>query len=245
MSGVMARKSNEEIPLSIYPTTLCDYTAGMHLVQAILLALLHRERTGHGQQVAVSLFESMLAMQMQEVASGLQRGTEVNWGAMPLTGVFETADGAVVMVGAFKLNPLQDICAALGLPDLSADPRYATLAEQKRRKPELQRLFSERFRTNTTRHWLDRLEERDLLCSPVLTLRQALEHEQTRMNGTVIHLDGDHARPVIGSPLRMASGAFQVRHLPPRLGADGREILTEAGCSEQRIDDLKSSGVLA
>ncbi|MCR5857490.1 CaiB/BaiF CoA-transferase family protein [Mesorhizobium sp. J428] len=245
MSGVMARKSNEDVPLTIYPTTLCDYTAGMHLAQAILLALLHRERTGSGQQVAVSLFESMLAMQMQEVASGLQRQSEVNWGAMPLTGVFETTDGAVVIVGAFKLNPLQDICIALGLPDLSADPRYATLAEQRVRKSELQKLFADRFRTNSTRHWLDRLEERDLLCSPVLTLRQALEHEQTKINGSVIYLDDDPARPVIGSPLMLAPDAFRLRHRPPKLGENGKTILAEAGYSEQRIGDLQASGVLA
>ena len=60
----------------------------MHLVQAILLALLQRERTGRGQQVAVSLFESMLAMQMQEAAMGLMRGRDFSWGAYPLTGAF-------------------------------------------------------------------------------------------------------------------------------------------------------------
>src|SRR5690606_23736879 len=46
LSGVMLRKCNDDEPLTIYATSLCDYSAGMHLVQAILLALLHRERTG-------------------------------------------------------------------------------------------------------------------------------------------------------------------------------------------------------
>ena len=124
----MRRKCNDDEPLTVYATALCDYTAGMHLVQAILLALLQREKTGRGQQVAVSLFESMLAMQMQEAAMWLQRDRHFSWGAYPLTGGFETSDGALVLVGAFKTNPLQDICAALGLPDLSADPRYATFA---------------------------------------------------------------------------------------------------------------------
>ena len=69
------------------------------------------------QAVSVSLFESMLAMQIQEAAMWLQRQKDLNWGAFPLTGVFETTDGAVVLVGAFKANPLQDICKALDLPD--------------------------------------------------------------------------------------------------------------------------------
>ena len=54
----------------------------------------------------------------------LMRERDFSWGAMPFTGCFETTDGAIVIVGAFKANPLQEICIALGLPDLSADPRF-------------------------------------------------------------------------------------------------------------------------
>src|SRR5271168_2577708 len=68
LSGVMARRSDPSVPLSVYATTFGDYTAGMHLVQAILLALLQRAQTGRGQAVSVSLFESLLALQMQEAA---------------------------------------------------------------------------------------------------------------------------------------------------------------------------------
>ena len=106
MSGVMHRRADPSLPLSVYPTALADYAAGMHLVQGILLALLQREKTGEGQQIAVSLFNSMLAMQMQEAAAWMMRGQDLNWAAMPLCGVFETTDGAIVMVGAFKKNPL-------------------------------------------------------------------------------------------------------------------------------------------
>ena len=181
LSGVMRRKCNDDEPLAVYATSLCDYTAGMHLVQAILLALLQREKTGRGQQVAVSLFESMLAMQMQEAAMWLQRGRHFSWGSYPLTGGFETTDGAIVLVGAFKTNPLQDICAALGLRDLSADQRYATFAGQVAHKAELQAMFRERFASNTTEYWLARLDEQDLLCAPVLTLAEALGHDQTEV----------------------------------------------------------------
>src|SRR6266849_5746968 len=74
MSGVMARRADDALPLSIYATTFADYSAGMHLVQGVLLALLQRARTGHGQMVSVSLYDSMLAMQMQEAAMAMMRG---------------------------------------------------------------------------------------------------------------------------------------------------------------------------
>jgi formyl-CoA transferase len=214
----------------------------MHLVQAILLALLQREKTGRGQAVSVSLFESMLAMQIQEAAMWLQRQKDLNWGAFPLTGVFETTDGAVVLVGAFKANPLQDICKALDLPDLSQEPRFASFADKVANKAELQRLFRERFATNTTEYWLGRLEEQDLLCAPVLTLPQALDHGQTKVNGSIIELDG--SIPVLGSPLTMDPNAFRLRHSPPELGGDGRAVLEEAGYPENEIDRLVETGAL-
>ncbi len=245
LSGVMLRKCNDDEPLAVYATALCDYTAGMHLVQAILLALLQREKTGRGQEVAVSLFESMLAMQMQEAAMWLQRGRHFSWGSYPLTGGFETANGAIVLVGAFKTNPLQDICAALGLPDLSADQRYATFAGQVAHKAELQAMFRERFASNTTEYWLARLDERDLLCAPVLTLAEALGHDQTKANGTVVAFNGEAgALPLVGSPLTMNKGAFQLRRPPPALGADGEAVLGEAGYSAERIAALKQTGIV-
>lgn len=243
LSGVMMRKADPGLPLAIYSTALCDYTAGMHLVQAILLALMQREKTGRGQAVAVSLFESMLAMQIQEAAMWLQRQKDLNWAAFPLTGVFETTDGAVVLVGAFKANPLQDICRALDLPDLSQEPRFATFADKVAAKPELHGLFRARFASNTTEYWLGRLEEQDLLCAPVLTMPQALDHPQTKVNGSIIELDG--GIPVLGSPLTMDPAAFRLRHAPPDLGGDGRAVLEEAGYSAEQIDRLVESGALA
>lgn len=243
LSGVMHRRPNPDQKLSVYSTALADYSAGMHLVQSILLALLQRDRTGVGQQVSVSLYDSMLAMQMQEAAMWLQRQRDLNWGSFPLTGVFETTDGALVLVGAFKANPLQDICRALDLPDLSADPRHATFAAQVATKAELQARFAERFATDTTAYWLGRLEEQDLLCAPVQTIAEALASEQTAANGMIVGYGDD--MKLIGSPLTMDPSAFQLRRPPPRLGQHGSEVLAEAGFDPERIAALKAAKVVA
>jgi crotonobetainyl-CoA:carnitine CoA-transferase CaiB-like acyl-CoA transferase len=242
LSGVMARRSDPSVPLSVYATTFGDYTAGMHLVQAILLALLQREKTGRGQEVAVSLFESLLALQMQEAAMWLQRRRDLNWGGFPLTGVFATTDGAVALVGAFKANPLQDICRALDLPDLSAEPRYATFAGMVEHKPVLQAMFRERFATNTTAHWLARLEAQDLLCAPVQTMAEALAAPQTEVNGTVVEVGG---RRFIGTPLTMDEAAFRVRRSSPRLGEHSAEILRELGYAAEVVDELRRAKIVA
>jgi crotonobetainyl-CoA:carnitine CoA-transferase CaiB-like acyl-CoA transferase len=245
LTGVMMRKSDATHPLAIYPTALADYSAGMHLFQGILLALLQRQRSGEGQAINVSLYSSMLAMQMQEAAMWLMRERELNWGAMPLSGAFATSDGALVMVGAFKTNPLQEICIALGLDDLSADPRYATPEKQAAERPALQAIFRERFATNTTDYWIARLEKQDLLCAPVRSLAEALDDPQTEVNAMIVEAKGDSETVrLVGSPLDMSAAPFAIRRPPPPLGADGAAILAEFGYDAGRIAELKAAKVL-
>lgn len=229
MSGVMARRADDSVPISVYPTALADYSAGMHMVQGILLALLHRARTGEGQKVSVSLYNSMLAMQMQEAAMIMMADSEVNWAAMPLSGVFDTQDGALVLVGAFKENPLRDICTALGLEDLSRDPRFCNLNQQFKHKAELQAMFRACFATGTRAHWLARLEAQDLLCAPVRDLREALVDPQTLHNQMLMEGQGE-GQPVkfIGSPIQMSEAPVTLRRAPPRLGQHTDEILAQA-----------------
>lgn len=227
MTGVMEKTSDPSIPQSIYPTTLCDYSAGMHLVQGILAALLGREKTGVGQQVDVSLYDSMIAMQMQEAAQWSKHREVLNWAAMPLTGVFGTTDGALVVVGAFKANPLQDICNALEIADISGE--YPDLATQRKHKAFLQNLFRETIATNSTAYWLARLEEQDLLCGPVRSLGEALDDPQTAINDMLLNMDhpvlGDLT--VVGSPVHLSDAPVTVRQTPPRLGEHTDEIIAE------------------
>lgn len=245
-TGVMQRKADPHYPTAIYPTPLADYSAGMHLVQGILLALLDRERTGVGQRVEVSLYNSMLAMQMQEATMQLMRERELNWALMPLSGCFETTDGAIVLVGAFKANPLRDICAALGLPDLSTETRFSDLPHLFENRDEIRGILRDRFATESSAYWLAKLEEQDLLCAPVKDLAEALADPQTAHNGMLLefeHSDGVKVQTV-GSPISMGGGGTVVRHAPPRLGQHSRVVLAELGYSEERIDALTAGGVV-
>lgn len=227
MSGVMEKTQDPSIPKSIYPTTLCDYSAGMHLVQGILAALLMREKTGRGQKVDVSLYDSMIAMQMQEAAQWSKHHEVLNWAAMPLTGVFDTTDGAIVIVGAFKTNPLRDICTSLEIGDLSPD--YPTLEVQRTNKPFLQQIFRDQIATNSSAYWLERLEAQDLLCAPVRTLGDALADKQTEVNNMLWPIDHPVLGPikVVGSPVHLSDAPMQVHRLPPRLGEHTDEVLQD------------------
>jgi len=238
LTGVMARRADASVPVSIYPTALADYTAGMHMVQGILLALLQRERTGEGQKISVSLYNSMLAMQMQEAAMVMMEDSEVNWAAMPLSGVFDTQTGPLVLVGAFKANPLRDICTALGLEDLSLDARYATLKAQFANKAALHAIFHERFASNTREHWLVKLEEQDLLSAPVRDMREALVDPQTLHNGMILEggTPSGRALKFIGSLIQMSAAKAALRREPPKLGQHTAEVLAEARALIEEAD---------
>ena len=229
MSGVMMRRADASIPMSIYPTTLCDYTAGMHLVQAVLVALIGVAKTGKGQKVEVSLYDSMIAMQMQEAACHMHSGKEINWAEMPLTGVFATSDGALVLVGAFKANPLQDICSVLEIEDLSVE--YPELAAQREAKPYLQERFRNEFAKQSTEYWINRLEDADLLCAPVKNLADVLEDPQTDVNEMIIEFDHPLHGPMktIACPIHFSDVDCGLRLPPPRLGEHNNEILDEIG----------------
>lgn len=230
MSGTMMRRSDESLPLSIYPTTFADYSAGMHMVQGVLLALLQRAKTGRGQLVSVSLYDSMIAAQMQEATAHMMRGREVNWGAMPLSGVFRTQDGAVVLVGAFKADPLRDIANALEIPALAEDPRFATHELRVANKAALHAIFRERFASYTNAAVLARLEAEDLLCAPVRTLAEALADKQTAINGMVLEAEGpSETMRVVGSPVHLAHAPVGIRIVPPKLGEHTDEVLAEIG----------------
>jgi crotonobetainyl-CoA:carnitine CoA-transferase CaiB-like acyl-CoA transferase len=244
MTGVMARRCDPSEPTLIYPTALADYSAGMHLVQGILLALLQRERTGRGQSISVSLYDSMLAMQMQEAAMWLMRGRDFSWGAMPYTGVFSTTDGAIVIVGAFKENPLREISLALSLDDLSADLRFADLETSRRNRAALHDILRARIATADTAHWIARLEDRDLLCAPVRSLGEALADPQTATNRMIVRYDGEPALGLVGSPVHLSDAELVLRHAPPALGGNGEAILAEYGFTVAEIAAFKAEGAL-
>jgi crotonobetainyl-CoA:carnitine CoA-transferase CaiB-like acyl-CoA transferase len=241
LTGVMHRRSDPGQPLSVYATALADYTAATHLAQAILVGLLARQRTGRGQRVEVSLYDAMLAMQTQEAAAWMMRRQEINWGAMPLTAVFETADEPLVVVGAFRKAPLTDLCRALGIDDLSDDPRFGGLEAMKANVAELRRRLQEVFRTKERAEWLRRLEEADLLCAPVRTLDEALSDSQTAANDMI--WEAGQVR-VVGSPMHLDATPARLNRLPPRLGQQTEEVLGELGYNQDDIAELRAAGAL-
>ena len=245
LTGAMSHKADPRHPTAIYPISLADYTAGMHMVQGILMALLERGRTGRGQRIEVSLYDSLLAMQTLEATMALMGRDPLNWARMPLVGTFAATDGEVVLVGAFKPNPLRDICEALDLEDLSADPSFATMAAQAANRPRLQALIATAIGRFTSTEVIARLEAQDVLCAPVRTLEEALEDSHT--TSMIVEMPRPGRTPLrsVASPVHLPDAPAAMHRPPPAPGEGALEALAEYGIAAERVGALTAAGVLA
>jgi len=246
MSGLASRNPDAQGRPQLFPTALGDFTAGMILAQGVLMALYQRERTGQGQALDVCLLDTLLALQQQEVTQWMLRGKRVNWITQNLIDIFATSDGAVTMVGVFRPNPLQLVCQALGLEDLTQQPRFATLAQQLAHRGELWERLSAGFGAHTTQACIERLDAVDILCAPVLGLDEALEQPQVRVNGILTDFEHPvHGRVhTVGNPLHMSNVSDIRRDAPPTLGQHSDDILRELGVGDERIASLRHASII-
>lgn len=245
LTGTMARKADPAHPTTIYPLSLADYTAGMNMVQGILLALIHRQRTGKGQMVEVSLYDSLLAVQVMEATVRMMRDSDLNWAMMPLVGTFQASDGEVVIVGAFRPDPLRDICEALDIEDLSERPEFSSTEEQARNRTRLHDLLGEAIESFHVAEVIARLESHDLLCAPVRTLDEALDDPHSRPMIMEITRAGRPSLRTLASPVHLSGTPARVVRPPPRLGEGTDEALAEYGIDRSRVLELREAGVVS
>jgi len=105
---------------------------------------------------------------------------------------------------------------------------FCNLTEQFSNKPELQGIFRAAFARGTKAHWLEKLEEQDILCAPVRTMREALDDPQTMVNQMILEGPGEGQQvKLVGNPVHLSRATVSLRIPPPRLGQHTEEVMAE------------------
>jgi len=231
---------------------ISDTSAGMFLGQGILMALLHRERTGEGQWVHTSLLEAMMnKLDFQGARYTMSGEVPTQQGndhptQIPM-GTFRSKDGRVNLA-ASSPRLWERMCDALGAADLKANVNYGNGRDRAAHKADLVRdinAVTERF---TTDELVKRLNAAGVPCGPINDIGQAFEDPQVKhlkMAKPAPHPDlGD--LDLIRSPINLSAfpqpDAFD--RAAPDPGADSEAVLRDAGYSPERIAEFRAGGVI-
>jgi len=247
MSGAMLSTGRAGEPPSPAGQYLVDAITASTAFEAVIAALLHRERSGEGQLVQVNMLDAIVALQMQELSVFSVAGKPQERTAEPHAhvyirapyGVFATQDGFL----ALAFPKMAALAQAIGAPVLADfDDERDTFA----RRDEIFSITREKLRHRTTAEWLAVFRAADIWAGPVYGYADVMNDPQIVHNGTFVEYEhpteGKVKTP--GFPIKFTRTPSSVRRGAPLAGQHTREILGELGWSTERIDGLLAAKVI-
>lgn len=249
-SGLAALQSVVSGEPRYVPSILADKITGLQAAFAVATALVHRARTGEGQEISVPMFETMVAFNM----------IEHQWGESfvpPLAGMgyppvstaarrpFKTADGYLCVL---PYNDAQwtRFCAAIGDPVLTEDPRYNNHAARQSDQTGFWNEVGRQVAKKTTAEWTALLTAADVPFGRVNSLNDLLEDPHLKATG----FWEEREHPSEGllrmprNPIDMPASPTGVHRMPPHLGEHTAEVLGELGFGAADIAELRASGAI-
>ena len=224
-----------------------DQIGAMNLVYGILSALYHREKTGRGQKVEVSLMAGMMAHLLQEYVTVLNLGRDFERpasgighpGAIAPFGIYETRDGYV----SIAMSPFATLVEVLKAPDLKAYDDLDTLYDK---RDEVWQAVNAQTKKWARADLMEAMLAVDIWCAEVKDIREAANDPQV----THLGLIASYQHPKVGE-VKTVAPAVTLSETPPAIdrpaptiGQHGREILREYGVDEAEIESLIEAGAV-
>ncbi|MBI2314096.1 MAG: CoA transferase [Betaproteobacteria bacterium] len=248
-AGLLAVTGTPEEPVKA-GISIADISAGMYAYSSILAALLHRERTGTGTYIDISMLESLAEWMGYPLYFSFEGAPPPpRSGAAHATiypyGPFEAGDGKTVMLGLQNEREWTAFCAEiLEQPELAGDPRFASNAQRSAHRDELKAIISATFAGWSAEEVVKRLERAQIANARVNTLEELWQHPQLQARGrwrSVASPVGD-----LPSLIPPGSGPEAAPRMDPipALGQHTDAILAELGYDRDSIDRLRAGGAI-
>jgi crotonobetainyl-CoA:carnitine CoA-transferase CaiB-like acyl-CoA transferase len=229
MSGLMSLTGDPDGPAYRSGISVFDVMAGMHATIGILAALNHRNHTGEGQHVEVSLYATALSGMVNTTTAYVAGGViPTRMGnAHPSLFPYEslpTADLDLI-IAAGNNGQFTKLCEILNVPDLPLDPRFANTKDRTRNREDLRPLLVERLRTKTANEWFRLLSAAGVPCGPINNVEGGVTFaREIGLNPIVEVGNGEDAVPMIRHPISFSLTPPRHDLPPPSLGQDNEQI---------------------
>ncbi len=248
MSGVMSVTGHPGGPPVKAGVPVADIGCALFAAYAILSAYIGRLKSGRGQYIDASLFDSVLAFAIWDVADywGTGRvptpvGTS-NKMAAPYQAV-RAADGYLVM-GATNQKLWAALCKLMDRADIVDDARFATNAKRLAHREALIEELEQTFTQRPAAEWIDRMLAAGIPAGPLLTYPEAFDSAHGRHREMRIEIDHpvEGQVPNIGFPVKLSATPARVRRPPPLLAEHTDEVLDELGIGAEEREALRAAG---
>lgn len=250
MSGFMSLTGTAESGPTRAGIAIADLLAGIFAAHGIQLALLARERSGHGQIVDTSLLEAMVGVLSWGAGMYFETGQAPGPAGQhhPLSspyGRFHARDG-YLNIAAGNDAMWSQLARTLGHEEWLSDARFKDAFQRLYNRDALTTEIEATLATNDVAYWVERINGAGVPCGPVLDLQQVFADPQVLARDMLVQL----AHPEVGTfkttglPVKLSQTPGRIERRPPLLGEHTDEVLRESGFGDEEIADLRRRGVI-
>ena len=249
-SGLASLFRRQDGKARYVPAAVADKICGLTLSQAVLAALLHKERTGEGQFVEVPMLETLVSFNMVEHLNGVAYVPPIGKlgyqrVVTPSRRPFETKDGFACILPYSDKHWL-NFFTAVGRPELMEDPRFSSYRARILSVDDLYGFVGEVTPTKTTAEWVAICEEGEIPCMPVTDVEDLMDDEHLKAVGMFErhHHPTEGETVLVRPPVLYEKSPASIRTHAPRYGEHGQAVLREIGYGESEIEALIEAGAL-
>lgn len=245
ITGYNGRKSTGPAPINVQ---VADVAGGSyHAVMAILAAVVHRQQTGEGQYIDISMTDAAFSMHALTAPPALVGNEQPELEATQLNGgtfydCYETQDGRYFSVGGLEPQFFAQFCGAMGHPEWAGKGLALNAEIQAGLKADI----AEVMKTKTYAEWQQIFVNLDSCTEPVLTFKEACEHPQIQARDLLVDVPcGDgRTQTQLASPVKFSTRQPEYKHTGTALGANTDEVLKGSGMSDVQIAELRGVGAI-